>query len=365
MFDSILTYDKLEREALKTLPNRALQAFGCFAFNQFGYPSRVGDASELWRFIDVMHEGNFEHHLKVLRWVSEEELELASWLAKGTFEYSTRNFGRPLTGRHCITAALIQLRGMRRIEALPKTTRVLELGPGSGFLSLLMAKVGYAVDTVEVSQAFALHQAHFFKHFLPESSASFADSQYEFDPSAAPELGCIRQIPWWSYGDNGPITQNYDLLTANHALAEFHPDGLLYMMKRFGAMHFARWGRSPIIFADTFGYAVTPYQTIEARLNQYGWVFDRHAPFYFIQYDPSRALQQAIDIEQKTRYEGTVRRKVKRWLYLALYERANASRGTKKLPDVNDASLGQLREVFDALVPEERTPDEMYIEARN
>lgn len=366
MFDSIRTYNDLEQAAFKTLPNRALQAFGCFAFNQFGYPSRVNDLRELWRFIDVMHEGDFQRQLNVLSKVSEEELELAAWLARGTFEYSTTNFGLPLTGRHCITAALIQLRGIRRVDALPPpaVAKILELGPGSGYLSLLLARLGYAVDTVEVAQAFALHQAHFFRHFLPDSALGFADSGYQYNPLDPPRHGGIRQIPWWSYGDNGPIRHRYELLTANHALAEFHPDGLLYLMKRYGAEHFGRFGESPKIFADTFGYAVTPYRDIESRLNQYGWAYDRRAPFYFITYDPTRARDQALESEQNATYEKSLRRKIKRAIYLTMRERPKKSVLRATGSECENSSIERLRGVFDELVPGERTPDEEYIETR-
>lgn len=147
----VAKYDLAERRALASLPNRAIQAFGAVTFASVGYPFRVHDKSELWRYIDVMHEGRFERNLASLKVVSNEELQLASWLARRTHDYSVTHFSRPFTGRHCLTRSLFQLRGIQRIRAERPGNKVLELGPGSGYLSLLMAKTGYAVDKLEVA----------------------------------------------------------------------------------------------------------------------------------------------------------------------------------------------------------------------
>ncbi|NBR37673.1 MAG: hypothetical protein EBT80_10100, partial [Chitinophagales bacterium] len=67
MSDLVASYDSAERRALAHLPNRAIQAFGAVTFASVGYPFRVHDQRELWRYIDVMHEGRFERNLALLK----------------------------------------------------------------------------------------------------------------------------------------------------------------------------------------------------------------------------------------------------------------------------------------------------------
>jgi hypothetical protein len=358
MADIVAAYDLAEREALTRLPNRAIQAFGAVTFASVGYPFRVHDQRELWRYIDVMHEGRFESNLQLLKSVTDEEVRLAAWLADGTFDYGSTVFHRPFTGRHCITRTLLQLRGIERAGKECSGKRVLELGPGSGFLSLLMAKSGYAVDTVEVAQAFALHQSLFFHHFLPNSSHVLHLNDHR-TPESSPSEGWIHQIPWWTYANNSDLPYAYDIITANHALAEFHPRGLSYLLRRYGKQHTDHFGRSPVIVAETLGARARPYEEVLQQIHKHGWVSDFDRPFYLFHYNPALARQQLADDLRDQQYQRSLTRKMKRAVYLRVIERPKQRKAiAHEVPE--DPSLLRLQQAFDRHIPNEVTPDEVF-----
>lgn len=358
MSDVVAKYDSAERQALANLPNRAIQAFGAVTFASVGYPFRVHDKRELWRYIDVMHEGRFERNLALLNKVSDEEIQLADWLANGTLSYSQTNFARSFTGRHCATRALFQLRGIQRTQVECPGKRVLELGPGSGYLSLLMAKTGYSVDTVEIAQAFALHQSQFFSYFLPDKSEVIhQQDKQSLRPMAT---SGIRQIPWWLYANNSQPMLNYDLITANHALAEFHPDSLGYLLRRFGERHTERFGRSPVIVAESLGLRVRRWEEVIQQFHEHGWTHESNGSFFFFRFQPDIArLQLKNDLlQRRTLYKffSAVRRRTR---FPSL---KRPTRGLLKSHTATEhPSLINLRKIFDELVPDEMTPDETHL----
>ena len=67
-------YDDAERTARKELSNRIVEAFQPVTFGGFGYPVRVDDIEELWKYVDVMQERRFEHDfLHLLGGLTEHE----------------------------------------------------------------------------------------------------------------------------------------------------------------------------------------------------------------------------------------------------------------------------------------------------
>ncbi len=56
---SVNEYNAIESNAIKGLPNRIIGAFQPVAFNLLGYPAHVKGEKELYKFIDVMHEGEY------------------------------------------------------------------------------------------------------------------------------------------------------------------------------------------------------------------------------------------------------------------------------------------------------------------
>ncbi len=59
-------YEARERDALTTLPNRVVEMVNPVVFAAEGYPTRLRSDSELWKYLDVMHETRFERDFATL-----------------------------------------------------------------------------------------------------------------------------------------------------------------------------------------------------------------------------------------------------------------------------------------------------------
>ena len=66
MSNIVEKYNQAERAGRATVSNRAIESFSLEVFNAVGYPCRIDDESELWRYHDVMQEGRFKANLRLL-----------------------------------------------------------------------------------------------------------------------------------------------------------------------------------------------------------------------------------------------------------------------------------------------------------
>jgi hypothetical protein len=267
--DLIERYAAAERAGRARIPNRAIEAFGLAAFEKFGYPYRIESIDELWRYHDVMHEGKFKKNLSQLGSVSEAEVELLKWLATSLADFSERRFGRRLSGRHAATKALLQYRLIESQLAGREDLPILELGPGSGYLTCLLVKKGCRVHTVEPAQAFALYQTIMFGEVL----GCFEPTSEAWPPVPRAREGRVTQIPWWDFADLSEPVCEYRLVTANHALAEFDPRALSYILRRLGVEHRTLFQRNPLLVAEALGsYVLSDWSTTVQRITQHGWI---------------------------------------------------------------------------------------------
>src|ERR1700678_3631227 len=129
------SYDAAEAIGRVSLSNRMIEAFHPETFNATGYPVHVADAAELWRYVDVMHETRLEQTVnEVLNGLTEDEFAAFQRAVNFVVHFTSETFGRPL---HCENALLRAMNIYRYIKAM-KPKVVMELGPGSGYLGLLV-----------------------------------------------------------------------------------------------------------------------------------------------------------------------------------------------------------------------------------
>jgi hypothetical protein len=155
------------------------------------------------------------------------------------------------------------------------------------------------------------------------------------------------------------LSYGYDLVTVNHALAEFHPASLVHLLHRFGQTHSAKFKYSPPIIAEGLGGGRT-HSAVLQQMHECGWSSQAKGPFYLFKYDPVLASQQFADELRQQQYQKSLRRKVKRTIYLTVVERRkkhNIATDTNQ----EDQSLQQLRQVFDHHIPNEQHPDTLYL----
>lgn len=214
-------YDQLEARASKFFPNRIIQAFKPVTFTQFGYPTRINEGGELWKYHDVMHEGRFRKWLKkeFSAGMSEEELRMFTFAVTLTEAFGKTLSTLPLSSGQ--DGMSISLANFSRITALLKTigdtTEILELGPGCGYLLLLLGLNGYNTCAFEITQALYLYQNRLFNYandYCELKNVNFRMPNHPY---------------WWDFITSYNF-EHCGIVVANHMLNEMHPYSLRWIL---------------------------------------------------------------------------------------------------------------------------------------
>ena len=287
---SVAEYDQAEQSAIATTSNRAIEAFQPFTFLKIGYPDRVRQEAELFKYIDVMHENEFEGHIsEQLGGISEPEFELVRRLTSLVCDFSEANFGKKSIPRATMLGALNVFRHIQYIfgEARPP---VFEIGPGSGYLGAMLILEGYPYLATEVSQAFYLYQSHLWNYISGGKLLELAHPNHSVEEFAMPPPGGGVHIPWWELVRLRPeLIPDFDVVTCNRVLCEMHGQSLNFIMKITKAA--MRGHDTPKAFVfNGWGSAIgTPAHSVTQAF--YG------AGFGLVHYDPQITVMAPQDME--------------------------------------------------------------------
>ena len=254
MYLPIPDYNLREQEALAVLPNRIIEAFQPVTFDDLGYPARVRREASLVKYVDVMHELEYDYDCGLLGDLAPGEFDLVQRLTRRVADFTTARFGSPRIARPSVLRSLNVLRHIRHLYGGARP-RILELGPGCGYLGAMLMMEGYPYAATDVTQAFYLYQSHFWTHLtggsLKERAGGAEDSlRADLDRLSERPL----HLPWWEYaqarpGDLGP----FDLIICNRALGEMHADSLRFSLKLARAALAGAGGPKAFLF-DGWGY---------------------------------------------------------------------------------------------------------------
>jgi len=253
-FLSIEEYNTLELDAIRCLPNLVNAAFAPLTFARANFPLRARFEDEFVKYVDAMQEQRAPLYLsEFLGGMTHDEFCTFRLLVEQIAEFSQKNFNRRLGGWSSLLQCLSIARQIKLVTD-EKRLRVLELGPGCGYLALILAYAGHSHFSTDVTQGFYLYQNRILNFSVPDkvvetarSSLSTAALQRLLD---TPEM-CIH-MPWWQFAEmyKAEVPQ-FDLVTCNHMLAEMHPDSLSYSVKlasmmlkssSIGLVVFEGWG---------------------------------------------------------------------------------------------------------------------------
>jgi hypothetical protein len=255
-------YDLEEEKGRALLSNRVIEAFQPQVFNTTGYPVHVTSNAELWRYVDVMHETRLKATVEdLLKGLTPDEFTLFQRAVNFMIEFTTATFGRPL---RCENALMRAMNIFRYIRAA-KPQRVMEFGPGSGYLGLLHILDGISYIGIENSQAFYLLQNRMWSAAAKGSICELVGEPMSLREAAnhLSEYSALH-VPWWKAIDldleNSPV--NVDLVTANHCLAEMHGNAMKYCVRLAHAALKSNHG--PFIF-EGWGYELLRSRGIVTR----------------------------------------------------------------------------------------------------
>jgi hypothetical protein len=206
-------------------------------FEKSGFPVRPSYFFEIGQLLDTMQENRCSLFIKELEGLNTLDLELTINALVQSIEFQLTHFPRrpPLLP---ISTMLSSLALYKKVVAACAQPRVLEVGPGCGYLSFFLSQHAglreYA--QVEAAESFYLLQnrvnAHCFGSGFLELAHQFDRTDYSFTSRTDFERGVplddriVRHVkcthfPWWMLGllhERGPV---YDVVTANANLNEF------------------------------------------------------------------------------------------------------------------------------------------------
>lgn len=258
---SVGVYDNNEAEAIERTCNRVIQAFGAANFSSVGYPTRVKTDAALFRYIDCMQETRLERDfLHFLEGVTRDEYQLLKEAISITAAYSRERFSRVVAPRGALIRSINM---MRHIEYVYGDERpcVFEIGPGSGYLGLLLQMKGYPYAATDITQGYYLHQSNLWEFAnggrIEELALADADYVFDFD-DIKPNVPV--HVPWWHMADmllsNRCVRPS--LITCNHAFAEMNKLGLaFYVALAFKALENSR--HAPTVMFEDMGEEHIPY----------------------------------------------------------------------------------------------------------
>ena len=361
-------YNQAEREGRSTVSNRAIEAFGLEVFGTLGYPFKVNDESELWRYHDVMQEGRFDRNLRLISNYTDHEFELITKTAKQILSFSERHLPIRNSGKHALTRSLYQYQLIMKNRPHDGPLKILEIGPGSGYLGLLLANDGHQYFAMDAAQAFYLYQKKLWSDIYGSDYFDYSES------SSRPENARVTHIPWWRFANLSIPLPEVDIVTINHALAEMHENAVKTIFSRMYTM----WGDDDkkLVIAESLGYDYFKRKDIMfANICKLGFARDRNQTKPY-SWRPNKAIAQAELarlMKSQTRLSYLKKRAMRRAIKIVVVILKNPlganlakliSRGPRHQVMV-DASTAiktkPLRDFFENLVSNERTPDEIFL----
>ena len=368
MSNIVEKYNQAEQAGRATVSNRAIEAFSLELWNTLGFPFKVDSESELWRYHDSMQDGRFKKNLRLIGSFSEQEFDLVIKTAKQILSFSERELTIRNSGKHALTRSLYQYQLLMKNRPHDGPLRILEIGPGSGYLGLLLANDGHQYFAMDAAQAFYLYQKKLWSDIYGADYFDYSES------TSRPDNAKVTHIPWWRFANLSIPIPDVDIVTINHALCEMHPTAVKTIFARL----YATWGDDDkkLVLAESWGYDY--FKRKEAMLNDI-----RTASFAIFRggnqigiFRPNKASAgvQLIESSRTPSYTARTKRKMAKRITVLMVRLAQNPIGQQlaklmkrgpihhdKLTEAIDAQTQPLNDFFENLVADERTPDEIFL----
>ena len=238
--DLIARYGAAEQAGRARVPNRAIQAFSLDVFQAVGYPHRISSSRELWRYHDVMQDGRLEHNLGLLGSAMDGEVDLVRRAADAIVSFSVSTFGFASAGKDMLSRAVYQYSLLASVlDGVPRPWTILEVGPGCGYLGVLLGLAGHRYIALEASQAFWVYQSALFEHVFGE----------EYSDGLVEGSRRISHLAWWDFCSEGSTLPQLTACTANGMMNEMNPMALRFTMQKLSSTQAV----GTCIVADTLG----------------------------------------------------------------------------------------------------------------
>ena len=368
-------YNQAERVGRATVSNRAIESFSLELWNTLGYPFKVDSESELWRYHDVMAEGRFKENLRLIGSYSEHDFDLVTKTAKQILGFSERHLPIRNSGKYALTRSLYQFQLLMKHRPHDGPLRILEIGPGSGYLGMLLANDGHQYFAMDAAQAFYLYQKKLWSDIYGSDYFDYSES------SSRPDTTKVTHIPWWQFANLSIPIPDVDIVTINHALAEMHPQAVKTIFARL----YSAWGdtNTKLVLAQSLGYDYFDRKkAMFADIRAEGFFDGKLRDGYRI-WRPNKkeAIIESKKLSEKQTFKTRASKRLSRRKDKLIAKLLRKQIGQQLAKQINRGPIHQnkidsastaralvqtqpLHDFFENLVADERTPDEIFLKPR-
>jgi hypothetical protein len=280
--DFIEQYIDCEKKAVGASTFTERIAFTPYTHNLVNDPTRIEFVSELPFFVCTMHTDRAEDTINnLLNGLTEEEGELLQTIITKVFEVSSA-WGNGTAPCSSLLRHLYQRRLIKHL--LPEAKSFFEIGPGTGYLSLMLALDGKSVCNTDVTQAYYIYQ-----HYLYESFECLSELTTHPDnlSKGTPPTGKVQHVPWWVYKDLPDNLLEVDVIIVNHAVCEMHILAVQHLLSTAEKLGY------PTFFMESTGSDVASltFDEVQDLFRSYGYSlsYSKHDVYTFKHQDTSLA----------------------------------------------------------------------------
>ena len=249
--------------------------------------------------------------------------------------------------------------------------RIFEIGPGSGYLGMLLANDGHQYFAMDAAQAFYIYQKKLWSDIYGSDYFDYSES------SSRPDTAKVTHIPWWQFANLSIPIPDVDVVTVNHALTEMHRQAVKTIFARL----YSAWGDTDekLVLAESLGYDYFRRKdSMFADIRSASFTVNRITNRVTI-FRPNKtsALAQLIDSNKAPSFTARTKRKVTLRVANLIVRTLRTRIGQQlaklinrgpihknKVSEAIDAATQPLRDFFENLVADERTPDEIFLKPR-
>jgi hypothetical protein len=243
-------YNELHYLNLRKSTFTERKIFSPYTHNLVNDPTVIDTEEELPFMCCTMQNSTMMRSINVLlNGLSLDEYKLINIILDGVFELTT-GWGLPTLPTSSLMRHLFQKRMLKKF--FPDKKNILEIGPGSGYFSLLLAleHSGYCVFNTDVTQALYVYQHELYKKFntlieLADYESDSLNDLVKLPPSVLKNK--IVHIPWWKYKNLNSVRINVDVIVVNHAICEMHITAVQHLLSVAQSLNY------PDFFMDSTG----------------------------------------------------------------------------------------------------------------
>lgn len=215
-------YNKAHEEASLNSGFLVSEVFQSAYFNAKGRETHESEKINLVKYFDTHHDARLEHIKSNLlqNKLSLEEFLLLDKILEHARNFSVENEIAFTSNNAAILRAIFQLRVLQSFSGTNlKGKKILEIGPGSGWLSCLLTLLEAEVYSLEITQSHYIFQSILFASIFDKNFEEHAinGDKNIFDISQTKQL---NHLPWWKICTIPSSLPQFDFVVSNHMLME-------------------------------------------------------------------------------------------------------------------------------------------------